>query len=197
MEVVIPFLVAFGMIILAELGDKTQLMTISLASRYSRKAVFLGAWLGMGLITVVAVAIGLLLGAVLDIFWVKIIAAVIFVAFGVWTLMRREEEEEEEKKDIPEERVFIQTFLLLIIAEFGDKTQLAMIALTGTYSGTYGAPVAILMGAVLGFAVVVAVGVLIGREIGKRVDPKWIVLVSGILFIAIGIAVAIEAFMGG
>ncbi|MCK4445247.1 MAG: TMEM165/GDT1 family protein [Thermoplasmata archaeon] len=193
MEVVIPFLVAFGMIIVMELGDKTQLMTISFASRYSRKTVFLGAWLGMGLITVVAVAIGLLLGAAFDIFWVKMIAAVIFIAFGVWTLIKREEEEEEEKKDIPEEKVFIRTFFLFVIAEFGDKTQLAMIALTATYSDIYGAPVAILIGAVLGFAVVVAIGVLIGREIEKRVDPKWIVLVSGILFIVIGIAVAIEA----
>jgi putative Ca2+/H+ antiporter (TMEM165/GDT1 family) len=196
MDVILPFLVAFGMIIVTELGDKTQLMTISLASRYSRKTVFLGAWLGMGLITVVAVAIGLALGAAFDVFWVKIIAAAIFIAFGAWTLINRKEEEEEEKKDIPEEKVFAQTFALFVLAEFGDKTQLAMIALTATYSNTFGAPVAILVGAFLGFAVVVAIGVLIGKEIGKRVDPKWIVLVSGILFIVIGVLVAIEAFLG-
>ena len=188
MDVLLPFALAFGLIIVTEMGDKTQLMTISFASRYSRKVVFLGAWLGMGLITVVGVVIGMLLGVAFDDFWVKIIASVIFIAFGVWTLLRREEEEEQ--KEIPEKKVFVQTFLIFVLAEFGDKTQVAVILLTANY----GAPIAVLVGALLGFAVVVAVGVLIGREIGKRVDTKWIVLVSGILFIVIGIIVAIEAF---
>jgi putative Ca2+/H+ antiporter (TMEM165/GDT1 family) len=188
MDVVLPFFLAFGLIILTEMGDKTQLMTISFASRYSRKIVFLGAWLGMALITVVGVVIGILLGATFDQFWVKIIAAVIFIAFGVWTLARREEEEEEE--EIPDKKVFIQTFLIFVLAEFGDKTQVAVILLTANY----GAPLAVLLGAVLGFAVVVAFGVLVGKEIGKRVETKWIVLVSGILFIVIGVIVAIEAF---
>jgi len=189
MEIVLPFLLAFGLIILTELGDKTQLMTISFASRYSRKMVFLGAWLGMGAITIVGVIIGLLLHASLDITVVKVIAASIFIIFGIWTLIKKEEEEEE-KREIPEKRVFIQTFLLFVLAEFGDKTQLAVIALTADY----GEPIPILLGAVLGFAVVVAIGVLIGKEIGKRVETKWIVLVSGILFIVIGIIIAVEAF---
>lgn len=188
MDVLLPFALAFGLIILTEMGDKTQLMTISFASRYSRKVVFLGAWLGMGVTTVIGVVIGILLGAAFDDFWIKIIASVIFVAFGVWTLVRREEEEEQ--KEIPEKKVFIQTFLIFVLAELGDKTQVAVILLTANY----GAPIAVLIGALLGFAVVVAVGVLIGREIGKRVETKWIVLVSGILFIVIGIIVAVEAF---
>jgi putative Ca2+/H+ antiporter (TMEM165/GDT1 family) len=190
MDVLLPFALAFGLIIVTEMGDKSQLMTISFASRYSRKVVFLGAWLGMGLITVVGVVIGILLGVAFDDFWVKIIAAVIFIAFGVWTLWKREEKEEQ--KEIPEKKVFIQTFLIFVLAEFGDKTQVAVILLTANY----GAPIAVLIGALLGFAVVVAVGVLIGKEIGKRVETRWIVLVSGILFIIIGIIVAIEAIFG-
>ena len=194
MDVIVPFLLAFGMIIVTELGDKTQLMTISLASRYSRRTVFLGAMLGMGLVAVIGVVIGLLLGAAFDAFWVKIIAAVIFIAFGAWTLIKREEVQE--TKEIPDQRVLAQSFFLLFLAELGDKTQIAVIALTATYSETFGGPVAILVGALLGFSVIVAVGVLIGKEIGKRVAPKWIVLVSGVLFIVIGVIVAIEAFLG-
>jgi putative Ca2+/H+ antiporter (TMEM165/GDT1 family) len=189
MDVVLPFVLAFGLIILTEMGDKTQLMTISFASRYSRKIVFLGAWLGMGLITVIGVVIGILMGVAFDDFWVKIIASVIFIVFGVWTLAKREEEEEQ--KEIPDKKVFLQTFLIFVLAELGDKTQVAVILLTANYS----APIPVLLGALLGFAVVVAVGVLIGREIGKRVDTKWIVLVSGILFIVIGVIVAIEALL--
>jgi putative Ca2+/H+ antiporter (TMEM165/GDT1 family) len=190
MDVLLPFALAFGLIILTEMGDKTQLMTISFASRYSRKVVFLAAWLGLGVTTVIGVVIGILLGVAFDDFWIKIIASVIFIAFGVWTLVKREEEEEQ--KEVPDKKVFIQTFLIFVLAELGDKTQVAVILLTANY----GAPVAVLIGALLGFAVVVAVGVLIGREIGKRVDTKWIVLVSGILFIVIGIIVAIEALFG-
>ncbi|MCK5290766.1 MAG: TMEM165/GDT1 family protein [Thermoplasmata archaeon] len=188
MDVVLPFLLAFGFIILLELGDKTQLITISFASRYSKKMVFLGGWLGMGLVTVIGVVIGILLGAAFDDFWIKIIASVIFIVFGVWTLVKREEEEV--KKDIPDKKVFSHTFIFLVLAELGDKTQVMVIWLTAHYE----APLSVLFGALLGFAVVVAIGVLIGKEIGKRVDAKWIVLVSGILFIVIGIIVAIEAF---
>lgn len=188
MDVVLPFLLAFGFVILFELGDKTQLMTISFASRYSKKMVFLGSWLGLGLVTGIGVVIGVFLGAAFDDFWIKIIAAVIFIAFGVWTLVRRKEEEV--RKDIPDKKVFSHTFIFLVLAELGDKTQVMVIWLTAHYE----APLSVLFGALLGFAVVVAIGVLIGKEIGKRVDAKWIVLVSGILFIVIGIIVAVEAF---
>lgn len=196
MEAIIAFAVAFGMIILAELGDKTQLMTISFSSRYSRRTVFLGAWLGMGLVTVVGVAIGLALGTAFDAIWVKVIAAAVFIIFGVWTLVKREGDEREEKSEISDKGVFLQILFLFLLAEFGDKTQLAVIALTAAYSAVYGAFVAILIGAILGFAVIVAVGVLIGKEIGKRVDSKKIVVMSGILFIIIGLLVAVEAFLG-
>jgi putative Ca2+/H+ antiporter (TMEM165/GDT1 family) len=189
MDVVIPFLMALGLIIVAELGDKTQLITISYASRYSRKMVFLGALLGMGVITIVGVLIGVALYATLPIFWVKIISAAIFIVFGIWTLVKREEEAEE--KEIPDKKVLVQTFLIFSLAEFGDKTQLAVIALTATY----GAPIPVLIGAWIGFAIVVAIGVLIGREIGKRVDLKWIVLATGIIFIIIGVILAVEAFL--
>jgi putative Ca2+/H+ antiporter (TMEM165/GDT1 family) len=189
MDVFLPFLLAFGSVILFELGDKTQLMTISFASRYSKKTVFLGSWLGLGLVTVIGVVVGVLLGAAFDDFWIKIIAAAIFIAFGVWTLVKREEQEV--RKDIPEKQVFLQTFIILVLAELGDKTQVIIIMLTANYQ----APLSVLLGALLGFAVVVAVGVLIGKEIGKRVATKWIVLVSGILFIVIGVIVAIEAFL--
>jgi putative Ca2+/H+ antiporter (TMEM165/GDT1 family) len=187
MDVILPFLLAFGFVILFELGDKTQLMTISFASRYSKKIVFLGSWLGLGLVTVIGVVIGILIGAAFDDFWIKIIASVIFIAFGVWTIINRKEEED--KKDIPDKKVFSQTFLFLVLAELGDKTMVMVILLTANYQ----APLSVLLGALLGFAVIVAIGVLIGKEIGKRVDQKWIVLVSGALFIIIGVIVALEA----
>lgn len=191
MDVLYFLLLALGIVVVAELGDKTQLMTISFASRYSRRTIYIAAVLGMGIITVIGVAIGVALYATLPIFWVKIVSAAIFIFFGVWVLLKKEEQLEE--KEIPEKKVFIRTFILFILAEFGDKTQLAVISLTATS----GYPWSVLVGALIGFALVVAVGVLIGREIGKRVKLEWIVLASGIIFIIIGVILAVEAFLSG
>ncbi|UCD92410.1 MAG: TMEM165/GDT1 family protein [Methanobacteriota archaeon] len=189
MDVLYFLLLALGIVVVAELGDKSQLMTISLASRYSRRTIYLAALLGLGIITIIGVAIGIALYAALPIFYVKIVAAAIFIFFGVWVLMKKEEQLEE--KEIPEKKVFIQTFILFVLAEFGDKTQLAVISLTATS----GYPASVLIGALIGFALVIAVGVLIGREIRKRVKLEWIVLASGIIFIIVGVIMAIEAFL--
>ncbi|TET90113.1 MAG: TMEM165/GDT1 family protein [Methanomassiliicoccales archaeon] len=191
MDALYFLLLALGIVVVAELGDKTQLMTISFASRYSRRTIYIAAVLGMGIITVIGVAIGVALYASLPIFYVKIVSAAIFIFFGVWVLLKKEERLEE--KEIPEKKVFIQTFILFILAEFGDKTQLAVISLTATS----GHPWSVLVGALIGFALVVAVGVLIGKEIGKRVKLEWIVLASGIIFIIIGVILAVEAFLSG
>ncbi|MFQ5909381.1 MAG: TMEM165/GDT1 family protein [Thermoplasmata archaeon] len=189
MEAVLLFFTSLGVVVAAELGDKTQLLTISFTTRYSRKAIFLGAMTGLGLVTVVGVVIGIALYASLPIFWIKILSAGIFIAFGLWTLLRRKKELEPE--EVPEGKVFFRSLLLIALAEMGDKTQLAVISLTASS----GLPLAVLAGALLGFVFVVGVGVMIGQEIGKRVGLRWIVLASGILFIVIGVVLAVEAML--
>ncbi len=182
---------ALILILVLELGDKTQLMTISFASRYSRRTVFIGVFCALTIVTVLGVVIGYILHTALPVSLIQGIAATVFIILGVWIILRREKEEEEVPEEIPDRKIFLHTFLLTALAELGDKTQIAVILL----SAESGLPLAVLTGALIGFVLIVAIGVIIGREISKRVSRKWIVLASGILFILIGIITIIEMLL--
>jgi putative Ca2+/H+ antiporter (TMEM165/GDT1 family) len=187
----IPLVAAFAIIFLAELGDKTQLVTISFASIYPHVPVFWGVFLGMSMVTVLGVLVGTIIFEYIPIFYIKILSGAIFIIFGIWTLKeaREAEEDEEEIKEIGNKSVFSTTFILISIAEFGDKTQFMVIAL----SAQYGAPILVFLGAILAFALIVGIGVFVGKKLSEKVDIKWIELGSGILFIVIGVLFIIEA----
>ncbi len=180
--------IAFVLIALAEFGDKTQLMTISLASKYRRTPVFWGVLLGMSAVTVIGVAVGTLLYSYVPITPLKIIAAALFILFGLYTLLSEENEDEVTIKD---SRVFRDSFVLSTVAEFGDKTQLAVIGLTARYA----APIPVLIGAVLGLALIVGIGVLLGEQISLLFERKKIELGAAILFIALGVVFLVEALL--
>jgi putative Ca2+/H+ antiporter (TMEM165/GDT1 family) len=188
----IPLAAAFVIIFLAELGDKTQLVTISFASKYPQIPVFWGVFLGMSMVTVLGVVVGTIIFQYVPIFYVKVISGAIFIIFGIWTLKEaREGEEEEDVKEIGNKSVFSTTFILISIAEFGDKTQFMVIALTAQY----GAPILVFIGAILAFALIVGIGVFVGKKLSERISTKWIELGSGILFIIIGIIFLIEPLL--
>ena len=189
--------VAFVAIFLAELGDKTQLITISFASKHPRLPVFFGVSLAMSIITIIGVAVGAVLVSVIPIQMVKVLSGLIFIGFGVWTLISEEEELEEGEGEIISQKnqtprsgkIFSTAFFMTAIAEFGDKTQLAAIALTAQY----GEPVFVYLGAVLAFAAIVGIGVILGKKLSEKVESKWIEIGSGVLFIVLGIVFIVEA----
>ena len=90
------FFTSFFLVALAEMADKTQLLSLSLACRYPPRKVLLGVALAIALLNLVAVAAGALLGQLLPIMWVKVAAGVLFIGFGVWTLLDKDDEEENE-----------------------------------------------------------------------------------------------------
>jgi putative Ca2+/H+ antiporter (TMEM165/GDT1 family) len=187
----IPLAAAFVVIFLAELGDKTQLVTISFASRYPPIPVFFGVFLGVSIVTVLGVVVGTILFRLIDVFYVKMLSGAIFIIFGIWTLWEAKKQEEEKDKKEPEVKkksVFSTTFIMISIAEFGDKTQFMVIALTAQY----GAPILVFLGAILAFALIVGIGVALGKKLSEKVSTKWIELGSGILFIVIGILFILE-----
>jgi putative Ca2+/H+ antiporter (TMEM165/GDT1 family) len=185
--------IAFVTIAVAELADKTQLVCISQACRYSPGPVLLGSALALILVT----AIGVMAGSVL--YWLlppdvlSIVAGVLFLVFGVlilyrWTRSNGETGEDECETD-PETddastnwKAFASTFGLIAVAELGDKTQLAVIALTGEY----GDPWAVFIGASIALVMVSAAGVLAGRAIAKKVSMARVELVAAALFIVLG-----------
>ncbi|MFP4143073.1 MAG: TMEM165/GDT1 family protein [Thermoplasmata archaeon] len=185
--IVITFLTVF----VAEIGDKSQFMTISLASKYDSKNVFAGIFSGIAIITLLAVGLGTLLFEYIPILYVKIIASLIFIIFGLYTLFF----EDEVKVDIDEKNngVLWTSFLFSVLAELGDKTQLAVIALTARYAS----PIAVLVGALIGMGTIIGIGVILGSKLGNIVRSKKINLIAGGLFVVLGTAFLFEAIFLG
>lgn len=183
--------ITFSTVFIAEFGDKSQLMTISLASRYDNKAVFAGIFAGIAIVTILAVALGTILFQFVPVTYVKIFASMIFIFFGIYTIFY----ENGEKVNIEKNngRVVWSSFVFSIFAEFGDKTQLAVIALTARYAS----PFSVLIGALIGMGSIIAISVVLGSKIGELLESKKIDLIAGSLFIILGCIFLLEALLLG
>ncbi len=174
--------VSFAVVALAELGDKTQFVAFSLASRYRRPwPVLLGILLATTLNHGLASSLGALLAA-----WVpeRLLAwalALGFLAFGVWTLVP-------DAPEAPAERrrwgPFVATAVIFFLAEMGDKTQLATVAL----SARYAAPVAVTIGTTCGMLAADALAVFAGARLAARVPMARVRWVAAALFFLFGAA---------
>jgi len=186
-----PFFAAFALIFLAELGDKTMITVITLSSKYSRWLVFVAGVLALALVSLIGVLIGQVLFDYIPENVITIVAGVLFIAFGILTILVPEKEGNR-KAASGKYGPFLSSFGLIAVMELGDKTQLSVIAL----SAEYGEPLVILAGAVLAFALVTLIGVLVGAEIGKRVPERHIKLASAAIFIIFGVVFLAQAALG-
>jgi putative Ca2+/H+ antiporter (TMEM165/GDT1 family) len=190
-----PVAVAFVTIALAELADKTQLVCISQACRYSVAPVLAGSALALVTLAAIGVVGGAALMLVLPRWALSTVAGALFIAFGLYVLWRRRAGAEKNKGEAeagPAEggvaappsdwRVFGSTYAMVAVAELGDKTQLGVIALTGEFAN----PWAIFVGASLAFVLVSSVGVLGGRFLSRYVESGKLELVAAALFLVLG-----------
>src|SRR5919112_3419315 len=126
----IAFAVSFGVVFVAELGDKSQLMALTFATRFRALPVLIGITLSTALVHAVSVGVGYLLGAALPTFWISVAAAVAFVAFGLWTLRGDTlSDDEQEKAGGTKRSAVLAASVAFFLAELGDKTMLATITL--------------------------------------------------------------------
>ncbi len=196
MEGLVAFLAALGLIALLELGDKTQLVTISLATRHPWRAVLAGAVLGLVAATAVGAAVGGLLAATLGAWltYIKIGGGVLFILIGVGTVVQalRHHFREEPEEAVRERRsAFATAASFNFLAEFGDKTQIAVIILAATYY----APVSVFLGGSAGLALIAVSSVVVGAGLARVLSEKWLRLVSTALFIVAGVLLIVEAFL--
>jgi putative Ca2+/H+ antiporter (TMEM165/GDT1 family) len=191
-EGLLPLAAAFALVALLEFGDKTQLATISLASRHPWPPVFAGAAAGLIAATAVGVAVGGALAMMMVgwLFAVKVAGGIAFIAFGLWGYFRHEEEHGE---DDDARSAFVQAFALNLLAEMGDKTQIAVVVLAASEA----APASVFAGASAGLVAVTAVSLFIGKELAKRLPEARVRLVSTALFLGAGILLIAEAVLGG
>ena len=124
------FIAAFVLVTLAEMADKTQLLTLSFACRHPARKVLMGVALATGALNIVAVVIGVVAGRFIPVTDVKIGAGVLFIGFGLWNLLARDKPDEEENCRVRTNKYVVLTVAgAFLIAEIGDKTQLATLSL--------------------------------------------------------------------
>jgi putative Ca2+/H+ antiporter (TMEM165/GDT1 family) len=176
---------SFALIAAAEIGDKSQLVCMTLASRHRALPILLGAVLAFAFLNTLAVVFGVAIANWLSQYIVAATVAILFAAFGIHA-MRVEEEDEDDAQVVEKSghSIFFTTFLLITVAEFGDKTQLAVVALSSTAS-----PAAVWLGSTAALATTSALGVLAGRTILQKIPLTLLHRISGIIFLVLaGIA---------
>lgn len=167
-------------VVLAEMGDKTQLLAMAFATRFRWSTVLLAVLVATAANHLLAVWVGHYLDNLIPIGYVRVGTSVSFILFGLWTLRGdRLQGEENKYKFSP----FWTVAVAFFIAEMGDKTQLATITLAAKYHVIF--PVWI--GTTTGMVVADAIGIVIGIALGKKIPERLIKWVAALIFIGFGI----------
>lgn len=174
------FWLSLGVIFVAELGDKSQLMALAFATRYRTVPVLIAITLATGLVHLVSVAIGGALGSALPIDAINIVGAVSFVFFGFWTLRGEElTEKDRESTKVSSKHIIIAVGTVFFLAELGDKTMLATVALA-TKEGLVGTWI----GSTVGMVIADGLAIVVGKALGDRLQARTIRIASSIVFFA-------------
>ena len=193
-----------GLIFVAELGDKTQLAVVTQTCKHRRPwPVFLGASLGLILVTLVGAVGGQLLGQVIPDVALRIAAASAFVIMGLLVGREAIREGNAQSEDlacpyVPEAecattsagwdwKAFGSTLGLLFVAELGDKTQLAVLSLAGKHNN----PWSVFAGGALALTLVTAMGVIGGQGLYRLVPKRILLAVSAAAFVVMGVLVGL------
>jgi putative Ca2+/H+ antiporter (TMEM165/GDT1 family) len=183
----------FGVVFLAELPDKTALAGLVLGTRYRASYVFAGVAAAFLLHVVLAVAAGSVL-TLLPQQIVHAITGVLFLGGAAVLLMKKDDEDEEIRK--PEDQSFWKVagagFMLILVAEFGDLTQI----MTANLAARYDDPLSVGLGAVLALWAVAGLGIVGGRALMKRVPLGLITKIAAVLMLGLGVWSLWEAIAG-
>jgi len=176
------FLVSTGLVALAEMGDKTQLLSLVLVARFRRPWPIV---LGIFAATIANHSLAALVGAEAASWlrgaWFRYAIAASFIAMGLWTLVPDKLEAEEGPK--PRFGPFLATLIAFFLVEMGDKTQLATIALGARFHDV----AAVAAGTTLGMMAANVPAVFLGNALIRRVPMKLVHALAALLFIAIGL----------
>jgi putative Ca2+/H+ antiporter (TMEM165/GDT1 family) len=181
---------SFLLVALSEMGDKTQLLAFSLASRFKQPW-----WVMAGILTAtlanhaLASAVGIWIAAHVSPRIMAAVLAATFLGFGIWTLRP---DRLEEKGGAGRFGTYFTTTALFFLAEMGDKTQLATVALAARYHSV----LLVTTGTTLGMLASDGLAVFIGDRLADRVPMKWIRRVAAALFFAFGAISAWGAIRG-
>lgn len=174
------FLPAFAVVFLAELGDKSQLLALTFATKYNWQLVMSAIFASTFANHFLAVLAGTYLGSLLEPRIMQIIASVAFIGFGIWTIRGDElDDEPTEAKFSP----FWTVAMAFFLAEMGDKTQFATITMAAGYQSF----LPVLMGTTLGMVLADGFGVIAGIVLHKTIPERTIKWIAAAVFIGCGV----------
>jgi Ca2+/H+ antiporter, TMEM165/GDT1 family len=195
------FWTALFLIFMAEMGDKTQLMTLAMSAKFSSVVVLSGVFVGTVLVSLLSVFLGQTVGSFLSYFWINLLAGIAFIVFGLLSLRSEPEEEadralKEEAELVPAKkaskvRAILGIATTFFFAELGDKTMLATVVIAGREHNFFWQ---VWAGSTLGLVLANALGILAGKAIASKISEKTMqYIVAAIYVISGGLAIA-EAF---
>lgn len=182
---------AFGLVFVAELGDKSMLLAMMLASRY-------GAWrvlLALTLETAVVMALAVLAGGAADLLLtprqLALLSGALFIGFGIWTLRGAEDDEQLDGPARTTGLLVVATLaVMLFVSELGDKTQVATLSLSGVNPA---ARFGVWAGATAGMVAADAMAIGAGQTLMRRVPPRTLARVAGAVFVVFGTSAIVFA----
>ncbi|HEX7509604.1 MAG TPA: TMEM165/GDT1 family protein [Polyangia bacterium] len=181
---------SFTLVAASEMGDKTQLLAFSLASRFRRPwTIMAGILLATLANHALASSVGAWISAYVPARVMAGILAVTFMGFGLWTLRPDTLDEDDKPSRFGP---LLTTVVLFFLAEMGDKTQFATIALGARFHSA----VVVTLGTTLGMLATDGLAVFLGDRLSSKVQGRWLRIVAACLFFLFGMASAWSAIRG-
>jgi len=177
---VTAFLTSLVIVVLAEMGDKTQLLAMAFASRFRWQTVMWGVFVATAANHLFAVLVGNYLTNIIPLNYIKIAASASFIIFGLWTLRGDTLEGEDKRFNFGP---FWTVAIAFFIAEMGDKTQLATVALAAEFNTI----IPVWIGTTAGMIIADAIGIIAGIVLHKNIPEKKIKWFAALVFIAFGL----------
>jgi Ca2+/H+ antiporter, TMEM165/GDT1 family len=181
------FLLAFGVVLIAELGDKSQLLTLALATRYPVWLVLVGVGIASLLMQAGAVIVGAAFAMALPTEPIQIAAGIAFLAFAAWTLRGDDDDEAVERPARSGAMLLLAIVAAYVIAEFGDKTMLVTLTLAATND-----PLGTWLGASAGMFGANVAAVIVGALLGARLPRRPVQLLAAGAFVVFGVLLLAE-----
>jgi putative Ca2+/H+ antiporter (TMEM165/GDT1 family) len=183
------FLTSATLVALSEIGDKTQLLSFVLAARLRKPwPIIAGIFVATIFNHALAGSVGVWLARLIAPQWLPWITGVVFIGFGLWAL---HPDSLDADPKIHRAGAFVTTTIAFFIAEMGDKTQFATMALGAQFQG---ALLAVVMGTTLGMLLADVPAVLIGERLAKRLPLTTIRWIAAAVFVGTGVAALLGAF---
>jgi len=182
---------AFSLIFLAEIGDKSQILAMTLAHRYRAAPVIFGTFAAFAVLNLLAVLVGQALFEFVPQEFMLLAAGGLFLYFGYRSWQDADSEDKYETTAGPARSGLATSFAMIFVAEFGDKTQLAMIALV---AGT-GEIWSVFAGGTLALWAVSLVGILFGASLLRKIPNHWVHRVAALLFVTFGVLALGQAIL--